>query len=226
MRRRISGKEAIYMAIENAKLDSVKVQPLPESDAGLPTKTAKSSIRGASHRKPPPRVRKPEKKSRQFFLPTSHTDAHRAELRKAFGNTCSDEFAEAMLGQLVTGLQPGSYDELDEAKLNAAIAIVASVKPQTEMIAFLAVQSVIAGFAGMKFLRESQYQMDETHVEVYGGFAIKCFRVETGLIRDLDRHQRGNKQTIEVQHVHIHSGGQGVVGIVNAAETREGSSDE
>ena len=36
----------------------------------------------------------------------------------------------------------------------------------------------------------------------------------------------GHKQTVEVQHVHLHSGAQGVVGIVNAAgedhATREG----
>ena len=30
-------------------------------------------------------------------------------------------------------------------------------------------------------------------------------------------------QTVEVQHVHLHSGAQGVVGIVNAAGEREGN---
>ena len=39
-----------------------------------------------------------------------------------------------------------------------------------------------------------------------------------------DRYQRGNKQTVEVRHVHIHSGGQGVVGIINPPEDREGRS--
>ncbi len=33
----------------------------------------------------------------------------------------------------------------------------------------------------------------------------------------LDRHRRGYKQTMEVRYVHIHSGAQGVVGIVNAS---------
>jgi hypothetical protein len=31
------------------------------------------------------------------------------------------------------------------------------------------------------------------------------------MIHALDRHRRGNKQTVEVRHVHIHSGAQGVV---------------
>jgi hypothetical protein len=38
-----------------------------------------------------------------------------------------------------------------------------------------------------------------------------------GLMQALDRHRRGYKQTMEVRYVHIHSGAQGVVGIVNAS---------
>jgi hypothetical protein len=34
------------------------------------------------------------------------------------------------------------------------------------------------------------------------------------MIQTFDRYRRGNKQTVEVRHVHIHSGGQGVVGII------------
>jgi hypothetical protein len=45
------------------------------------------------------------------------------------------------------------------------------------------------------------------------------------MIRALDQHRRGNKQTVEVRHLHIHSGAQGVVGIVNAGE-REGGGQE
>jgi hypothetical protein len=46
------------------------------------------------------------------------------------------------------------------------------------------------------------------------------------MIQALDRHQRGNKQTVEVRHVHIHSGAQGVVGIVNADGNREGDAQK
>jgi hypothetical protein len=35
-----------------------------------------------------------------------------------------------------------------------------------------------------------------------------------------DRYRRGNKQPVEIRHVHIHSGGQRVVSIVNQAGTR------
>jgi hypothetical protein len=68
--------------------------------------------------------------------------------------------------------------------------------------------------------------MDEIFINVYGGYATKLFRLQIDLIQALDRHQRGNKQTVEVRHVHIHSGAQGVVGIVNAREQREGDGEK
>jgi hypothetical protein len=61
---------------------------------------------------------------------------------------------------------------------------------------------------------------------VYGGYAAKLFRLQLEMIQALDRHQRGNKQTVEVRHVHIHSGAQGVVGIVNAAGERVGDGEK
>jgi hypothetical protein len=147
---------------------------------------------------------------------------HRAALRQAFGNTLSDEFAEFMLGKLITALRPGPFDHLDEATLNAAIAVISSINPQTELAALMAVQIVATGFGGLKFLRQSQHHMDEIYIDVYGGYAAKLLRFQLDLVLALDRHQGGNKQTMEVRHVHIHAGGQGVVGIVNAAGEREG----
>jgi hypothetical protein len=44
-------------------------------------------------------------------------------------------------------------------------------------------------------------------------------------MQTLDRLQRGNKQMVEVRHVHIHAGGQGVVGIVNASE-KQGDAEQ
>jgi hypothetical protein len=40
------------------------------------------------------------------------------------------------------------------------------------------------------------------------------------------RYRRGNKQTVEVRYVHIHPGGQGVVGIINPPEDRDGGGRE
>ena len=60
--------------------------------------------------------------------------------------------------------------------------------------------------------------MNEDFIDVYGGYAMKLIRLQTDLIQTLDRHRRGNRQTVEVHHVHIYPGGQGVVGIANSPQ--------
>ena len=58
-------------------------------------------------------------------------------------------------------------------------------------------------------------------IDIYGNYAIKLLRLQGEMIQTFDRYRRGNKQTVEVRHMHIHSGAQGMIGIVNAGE-REG----
>jgi hypothetical protein len=65
----------------------------------------------------------------------------------------------------------------------------------------------------------------EDYIRTYGPYANKLLRLHLDLIQALDRHRRGHKQTVEVHHLHLHSGAQGMVGIVNAGE-REGSADK
>ena len=54
-------------------------------------------------------------------------------LGKLGRRTLSDEFVDEMLTRLVTALAPGPSDVLEAATLNAAIALIASVNPQTEL---------------------------------------------------------------------------------------------
>ncbi len=229
MSRHITGKEATYMAIESDKRRPVKIEALPaDATPRPPAVTNASAISEVSTpRKAPPRVCKPQSNNDRCVAPTPDLEAHRAELCQAFGNTLSDEFAEFMLGKLVSALRPGPFDNLDESTLNAAIAVVSSINPQTELQALIAVQIAATGFAALKFLRQSQHNMDEIYIGVYGGYAAKLFRLQLDMIHALDRHRRGNTQSVEVRHLHIHSGAQGVVGIVNAAgKERQGDGEK
>jgi hypothetical protein len=115
---------------------------------------------------------------------------------------------------------------LEEATLNAAIAVIASVKPQSELEALIAVQIVATGFAGLKFLKLGQRHLEEAYISVYGGYGTRLLRLQLELIQALDKHRRGHKQTVEVRHVHIHPGGQGVVGIINSGKDRGGEESE
>jgi hypothetical protein len=91
--------------------------------------------------------------------------------------------------------------------------------------AFIAVEIVATGFSGLRFLRQSQRHMTEDHIDVYGNYANKLLRLHLDLIQALDRHRRSHKQTVEVRHVHIYPGAQGMVGIVNASG-REGDGEK
>ncbi len=228
---RISGKDASYIALAAEKYPPVEIEPADTSQspgeaqtpANLPVPTAGSGERD-SLKKPPPRVRKPSAMHNQYLAPTPDLEAYRGRLREAFGNTLSDEFVSVILGKLIEALKPNPFDKLEEATLNSALAIIASARCRSELEAFIALQIVATGFAGLRFLRQSQHSMTEEYIGTYGPYANKLLRLELDLIQGLDRHRRGHKQTVEVRHLHVHPGAQGMVGIINreSAERGEG----
>jgi len=228
---RISGKEATYVALAAGKYPPVQIgQPDNPAQSSQETQTIANlpapldgAPEGDSRRKSPPRVRKPSPLNNQCLAPTADREGYRAQLREAFGNTMSDEFVDVMLGKVIEALKPNPFDQLGEATLNAALAIISSSHCQSELEALIAVEIVATGFAGLRFLRQSQHSMTEDYIRTYGPYANKLLRLHLDLIQALDRHRRGHKQTVEVNHLHVHSGAQGMVGIVNAGERQGGA---
>lgn len=219
MKRHISGKEATYIAMEAAKYGPVPIaasDDVTHCEAKVPAPAGTQNA--ADLRKVPPRVRKPSPLHNECLAPTPDLEGHRASLRKAFGNTKSDEFVEVMLGKLIEALKPNPFDQLEEPTLNAALALLDSMQCRSELQALLAVEIIATGFSGLRFLRQSHHNMTEDFIVVYGDYGNKLLRLQRDLIQGLDRHRRGHKQTVGARHVHIHSGAQGVVGIVNAGE--------
>jgi hypothetical protein len=219
MKSRIRGRDAAWAAVHMAERRPVPLQVTDVVGPHLP-------IAVEGHRKGPPRVRKPSSSHDVIHAPTSDTDAHRAQLREAFGDTLSDQFVEAMMGKLISGLRPNPFDVLEEATLNAAIAVISSIKATNEMEALMATQAVIAGFSGLRMMELSQRHLGEENIAVYGGYANRLLKLQSELLQTLDRRRRGNSQSIVVKHVHIHPGAQGVVGIVNQDEGHKRGGDQ
>jgi hypothetical protein len=117
-------------------------------------------------------------------------------------------------------LRPNPVDKLEEPTLNAALALINSIQPRSEMEALIAVQIVATGLSGLRFLRQSQHHMSDDFIEVYGGYALKLLKLQTQLLQALDRHRRVHHQTVEVQHVHLYPGSQGVIGVVTHLKER------
>jgi hypothetical protein len=216
---RISGKIATGVALEAQKRRPIKLLGADGAQAVEPS--AEPSTEHDQGNRAPPRVRKPSPCNDQIVAPSPDLESHRQRLREAFGNTLSDEFVEVMLGKLVEGLRPGPFDALEEQTLNAALATIYSMRPSSELEALLAIEIVATAFSGLRFLRQSQQHMTEKFIDVYGNYALKLLRLQAELIATFGRLRRGNTQTVEVRHVHIHSGGHGLVGIGNTGN-REG----
>jgi hypothetical protein len=134
----ITGREAARLASEAAQREPVRIVASASQD-GKQLVQAKSPPTDPLAKAPPPRLKKPSKHSDQVLAP-AELGAHKAALREVFGETLSDEFVDVMLTQLVAVLRPGPFDVLEEATLNAAIALIASVKPRSELEALIAVQ--------------------------------------------------------------------------------------
>ena len=224
MKSRISAKEAAYVARESLKRRAIRLLA-PEGGEQPPSALVPSEL-SEDARQAPPRVLKPSPLNDQCVAPTPDLESHRKRLREAFGNTMSDEFVEVLLGKLVEALRPAALESLEEPTVNAALAIIDSMRPQSELEALLAVQIIAAGFSGLRLLRQSQQHMTQDYIDTYGNYAIKLLRLQNEMIQTFDRYRRGNKQTVEVRHVHIHPGGQGVVGIINPPGDREGGGQE
>jgi hypothetical protein len=218
MKSRKRGREAARAA--SAMAERLPV-PLQATDLAGPFQPMPE----VTQRKKPPRVRKPSERHDVIYAPTADLDVHQAMLRTTFG-TLSEEFAATMMGKLISGLRPNPYDLLGETTLNAALATVASLRPESEIEALMCVQTVIAGFSALRMLELSQRHLGEENIAVYGGYANKLIKLQNDLLQTLDRRRRGNSQSIVVKHVHIHPGAQGVIGIVNHEEGQKRGGDQ
>jgi hypothetical protein len=147
MKSRIRGRDAAWAAVHMAERRPVPLLPTDVVEPFQPLPVD-------GQRKGPPRVRKPSSSHDVVYAPNSDIGARRAELREAFGDTLSDQFVEAMMGKLISGLRPNPFDVLEEATLNAAIAVIASLKLTSELEAFLGTQAVIAGFSAFRMLEQ------------------------------------------------------------------------
>src|SRR4051812_22845058 len=103
---RIRGRDAVQLANEGSRRGAIALRvsgDQPVVDARLvPAVSAKP-------RQGPPRVRKPSAVHDECYAPTPDLASHEAAMRKAFGDTVSDEFARLMLGKLMQALRPGPW---------------------------------------------------------------------------------------------------------------------
>lgn len=144
-----------------------------------------------------------------------HDDVHAWEdtLHDAFGTTSRD-FVSVETRRLIESQCDRGQVTVSPEVLNASLAVVDGARPENEIAAMLAAQLAVTHSLAMVMLGRTRRAETVDHMNAYGALATKLVRASTGLTEALVKLRRGGEQTVRVEHVHVHSGGQAIVGPV------------
>ncbi len=143
------------------------------------------------------------------------SSADGAGLALAFGTT-EGGVANILLSSLINAACDGTPGHpSSEHDINGVLAAVHGVRANDEIEAMLAVQMVATHFAAPRALRRLKGSDTVSQQDSNGNLAVKLLRTFAAQTEALQRY-RGKGQQITVEHVHVHTGGQAIVGIVDA----------
>jgi len=138
---------------------------------------------------------------------------------KAIGGSRSDHWNHILGNQTAGSLwTKHSDDETRNRQYNAAVAGLVGIGPRDELEGMIAAQLIASHNAAMEcyrraMLTEQSFEGRRENLHQ----ANKLSRTYAVLVDALNRHRGKGQQKVTVEHVHIHAGGQAVVGMV---ETR------
>ena len=135
---------------------------------------------------------------------------------KNIGGSQSDHWNNTLVNQAGQSLwMKNSSPEERDKQFGATVAALMGIGPRDELEGMLAPQLVAAHNAAMECYRRAMIgeQSFEGRRENLGQ-ANKLSRTYAVLVEALNRHRGKGQQKVTVEHVHVHSGGQAIVGAV------------
>ena len=150
------------------------------------------------------------------------TDMERAinqmAMNLAFG-TISSDFASCRLMELLgAGCNSKPADLNYEKNMNGLLAAMHGIAPRDEMEGMLAAQMVATHSAAMRLLCQTKGSESLSQQDSNGNLAIKLLRTYAIQMEALQRYRGKGQQKVTVEHVHVHAGGQAIVGNVTRPE--------
>jgi hypothetical protein len=163
----------------------------------------------------PPRVSTQRSADGQLCFAASHSDGGGWEthLQGAVGSNSCD-FAVESLNSLTKLLGGDLSPDSQVSAVNSMLAVVSGVAPQNEVEGVLAVQIAASHHLAMTLLARVGRAEHIPVLESNGNMALKLLRISREHAEALAKLRRGGSQTVSVEHVHVHSGGQAIVGNV------------
>jgi hypothetical protein len=137
---------------------------------------------------------------------------------KNIGGSQSDHWNNTLANQAVQSLwMKNSSPEERDKQVSATVAALMGIAAKDELEGMMAAQLVAAHNAAMECYRRAMIgeQSFEGRRENLTQ-ANKLSRTYAALVDALNRHRGKGQQKVTVEHVHLHAGGQAVVGAVGA----------
>lgn len=135
---------------------------------------------------------------------------------KDIGGSKSDLWNKALGMQALNSLWIEHSDErILDRQQSATLAALAGIAPKDELESMMAAQLLAAHNAAMECYRRAMIgeQTFEGRSENLSQ-ANKLSRTYATLLEALNRHRGKGQQKVTVEHVHVHAGGQAVVGMI------------
>jgi hypothetical protein len=135
---------------------------------------------------------------------------------RRIGGSGSDDLNQVLADQAFRSLWTAHSDEATrDQQVQATLAAMMGIAPRDEVEGMLAAQMVAAHHNAMECHRRSMLsnQTFEGRKENLNQ-ANKLSRTYTLLLDALNRHRGKGQQKVTVEHVHVHSGAQAIVGSV------------
>ena len=135
---------------------------------------------------------------------------------KDIGGSQSDHWNNTLANQAVSSLWTVHSDDATLARQrNATVEALIGIGPKDELEGMIAAQLLAAHNAAMECYRRAMIgeQTFEGRRENLSQ-GSKLSRTCDSLLEALNRHRGKGQQKVTVEHVHVHSGGQAVVGMV------------
>ena len=149
-----------------------------------------------------------------------------AQLMSAFG-TAEPGFANLMLVNIINAAcDGGSARPPGEEDINRALAAVSGIGARDEIEGMLAPHMVATHFAAMSVLRQLKGSETIPQQDSNGNLATKLLQTFTMKVEALQRYRGKGQQKVTVEHVHVHSRGQAIVGTVHPGGGGKKKSEE
>ena len=135
---------------------------------------------------------------------------------KSVGGSQSDHWNNMLAHQTLQGLWlKHSSQETRDKQITATLAALMGIEPKDELEGMMAAQLIAAHNAAMECYRRAMIgeQTLQGRSENLSQ-ANKLSRTYSTLLEALNRHRGKGQQKVTVEHVHVHAGGQAVVGTV------------